>query len=242
MNKISVEVKSLRKVFGDFVAVNDINFQVKKGEIFGFIGPNGAGKSTTIRMLCGIISPSSGEGVVEGLDIDRQSEKIKEIIGYMSQKFSLYNDLTVEENISFFGGIHDVYGDALNERKKWILNMAGLNEKEKTLTSALSGGWKQRLALGCAIIHNPKVLFLDEPTAGVDPLSRRDFWNLIRVLSKQGTTVFVTTHYMDEVENCDMISMIYSGSIIAMGSPEQLKKQYNSSLEKMFVRLIREHS
>lgn len=237
---LSVEVRSLTKVFGKFTAVDNISFSVKKGEIFGFIGPNGAGKSTTIRMLCGILEPTSGEGLVEGISIGKQPDKVKEIIGYMSQKFSLYNDLTVEENINFYGGIHDVKKTELSDRKKWILSMAGLTGKEKVLTNALSGGWRQRLALGCAIIHNPKVVFLDEPTAGVDPLSRRDFWNLIGNLSKEGATVFVTTHYMDEVEHCDRVSLIYRGKITAMGSPAELKKEYkSSSLEKLFVQLIR---
>lgn len=236
----SVEVKSLTKVFGKFVAVNDINFSIERGEIFGFLGPNGAGKSTTIKMLCGILEPSSGEGIVEGFDISKSPDKIKEIIGYMSQKFSLYNDLTVEENINFYAGIHDIEKKKITERKEWILNMAGLTGKEKVLTSMLSGGWRQRLSLGCAIIHTPKVVFLDEPTAGVDPISRRDFWNLIRNLSKNGTTVFVTTHYMGEAEHCDRISMIYNGKLIAIGSPKELKSKYKSpNLENLFIKLIR---
>ena len=240
MNNFSVEVKSLTKKFGNFTAVDNIDFQVVKGEIFGFLGPNGAGKSTTIRMLCGIIEPSSGKGTVEGFDINNESEKIKEIIGYMSQKFSLYDDLTVNENIDFYGGIHGLNKDMIKEREKWILEMAGLKGKEKTQTKLLSGGWKQRLALGCALVHQPKVLFLDEPSAGVDPISRRDFWNLIRQISDEGTTVFVTTHYMDEAEYCERLCLIFKGKLIAIGSPEELKQKNNvQSMEKLFVKLIR---
>jgi len=240
MNEFSVEVKSLTKKFGHFTAVDNINFQVKRGEIFGFLGPNGAGKSTTIRMLCGILEPTSGKGIVEGFDIGTESEKIKEIIGYMSQKFSLYNDLTVDENIDFYGGIHDLDKNMILERKKWILEMAGLKGKEKTLTNLLSGGWKQRLALGCALVHNPKVLFLDEPSAGVDPISRRDFWHLIKDISQKGTTVFVTTHYMDEAEYCERLSLIFKGKLIAIGTPQELKQNNQAgSVEELFVKLIR---
>lgn len=240
MNDFSVEVRSLTKKFGNFTAVDSIDFQVKRGEIFGFLGPNGAGKSTTIRMLCGILEPTSGKGIVEGFDVGIESEKIKEIIGYMSQKFSLYDDLTVKENIDFYGGIHDLNKDMINEREKWILEMAGLKGKEKTLTKLLSGGWKQRLALGCALVHQPKVLFLDEPSAGVDPISRRDFWHLIRDVATKGTTVFVTTHYMDEAEYCERLCLIFKGKLIAIGSPEQLKQNNNvESTEKLFVKLIR---
>jgi len=239
----SVEVNNLTKKFGEFTAVDRITLSVKRGEIFGFLGPNGSGKSTTIRMLCGILEPSSGTGKVEGLDVSRDSEKIKSVIGYMSQKFSLYNDLTVGENINFFAGIHEVSGERLSERKNWILEMAGLRGKEKLLTNILSGGWRQRLALGCALIHSPSVLFLDEPTAGVDPLSRRDFWRLIHETAEQGTTVFVTTHYMDEAEQCRRISLIYRGRLIAAGSPAELKNESgNRTLEELFVSRIREYS
>ena len=238
----SVEVEALTKVFGKFTAVDGVSFSVCKGEIFVFLGPNGAGKSTTIRMLCGILEPTAGKGTVEGFDIKKEPDSIKEIIGYMSQKFSLYNDLTVAENIEFYGGIHNVPGEKMKERKNWILDMAGLKGKETALTSALSGGWKQRLALGCSIIHNPRVLFLDEPTAGVDPISRRDFWKLIKELSAAGTTVFVTTHYMDEAENCGKISLIYRGKLIALGAPRELKeKNAAASLEHLFVKLIKEY-
>ncbi|OGF48063.1 MAG: ABC transporter ATP-binding protein [Candidatus Firestonebacteria bacterium RIFOXYC2_FULL_39_67] len=239
----SVEANKLTKTFGSFIAVNSISFQVRRGEIFGFIGPNGAGKSTTIRILCGILAPTKGSATVEGFDVDTASDKIKEIIGYMSQKFSLYNDLTVEENIEFFAGIHNVASGEFAARKTEILEMAGLKGREKIITSLLSGGWRQRLALGCSIIHRPKVLFLDEPTAGVDPLSRRDFWRLIRKLAEEGTTVFVTTHYMDEVENCNRLALVYTGDIIAMGSPAELKAANNTdSLEELFVNSIRKYT
>lgn len=237
---LAVEAIKLTKRFNTFTAVNGIDFSVKRGEIFGFIGPNGAGKSTTIRILCGILAPTSGKATVEGLDVDTQSDKIKEIIGYMSQKFSLYNDLTVKENIEFFAGIHDVPSSILNERQNEILEMSGLKGRGDALTSLLSGGWRQRLALGCSIIHRPKVLFLDEPTAGVDPLSRRDFWELIKTLAKSGTTIFVTTHYMDEVENCDRLALVYAGDIIAYGSPAELKAEKKTdSMEELFVNSIR---
>ena len=237
---ISVEVKNLSKIFGVFRAVDDISFSVEKGEIFGFIGPNGAGKSTTIRMLCGILEQTSGEGTVEGFSIKTQSDKIKEIIGYMSQRFSLYNDLTVNENINFYAGIHDLKKQETKERKEWIIKMSGLAGKERMLAGALSGGWRQRLSLGCAIIHAPKVVFLDEPTAGVDPISRKEFWELIKSLARGGSTVFVTTHYMDEVEFCDRIAMIYKGKIIAIGTPAGLKLSNKApNLERLFVDLIR---
>ena len=238
----AIEVYNLTKKFGDFVAVNNISFKVAKGEIFGFLGPNGAGKSTTIRMLCGIMKPTSGEGLVGGYSINTQPEEIKKIIGYMSQKFTLYQDLTVEENINFYGGIHGLPSPVMEERKKWVLKMAGLVGKENYLTRELSGGWKQRLSLGCAILHQPEILFLDEPTASVDPISRRDFWDLIYNLSEKGTTVFVTSHYMDEVERCHRIAIIYSGKIIAMGSPKDLKKEFTksekSTLEEVFISAI----
>lgn len=214
---------NLEKKFGQFTAVNRVNFTVNKGEIFGFLGPNGAGKSTTIRMLCGIIPPSSGDGQVGGYNIIKEQRKIKQNIGYMSQKFSLYDDLTVEENINFYSGIYRIPDKDKAARKEWVIKMAGLNNLRKSRTSILSGGWKQRLALGCAILHKPKIVFLDEPTSGVDPISRRDFWTLIKEMAKDGVTVFVTTHYMDEAENCNRIALIYKGSIIALDSPHQLK-------------------
>ncbi len=225
-NTITVKVENLTRTFGDFVAVDHISLEVAKGEIFGFLGPNGAGKSTTIRMLCGLLLPSGGEGTVGGNDIITQSEEIKQSIGYMSQKFSLYDDLTVEENINFFSGIYGVPGSKKEARKNWALEMAGLREKREALTKTLPGGFKQRLALGCAILHEPPILFLDEPTSGVDPVSRRNFWALIYDLTRGGTTIFVTTHYMDEADYCDRLALIYRGKIIAEGAPNALKQKY----------------
>lgn len=225
-DEIAVEVKSLRRTFGDFVAVDNIDLTVKKGEIFGFLGPNGAGKSTTIRMLCGLLMPSGGSGTVYGFDIFKQPEEIKKIVGYMSQKFSLYNDLTVEENINFFSGIYNVPRENREKRKEWVLDMAQITERRGALTSTLAGGFKQRLALGCAILHEPPILFLDEPTSGVDPISRRNFWHLINEMSQAGTTVFVTTHYMDEADYCDRLALIYRGAIIAEGTPTELRHDH----------------
>jgi ABC-2 type transport system ATP-binding protein len=222
-NNYAVVVENLEKRFGRFVAVDHVSFKVKKGEIFGFLGPNGAGKSTTIRMLCGILSPSGGRGTVAGFDIYTQPEQIKANIGYMSQKFSLYQDLTVEENIDFFSGIYCIPPEKKQQRKEWVIEMSGLAEHRHRPTAVLSGGWKQRLALGCAILHEPPILFLDEPTSGVDPISRRQFWDLIYELSGQGVTIFVTTHYMDEAEYCDRLGLIYRGELIALGSPHELK-------------------
>jgi ABC-2 type transport system ATP-binding protein len=221
----AVIVKDLERRFGSFVAVKRISFAVAKGEIFGFLGPNGAGKSTTIRMLCGILAPSGGTGTVAGFDIRTEAEKIKAHIGYMSQKFSLYEDLTVEENIDFYSGIYCLTPEKKQERKEWVIEMAGLQEHRHSRTAILAGGWKQRLALGCAILHEPPIIFLDEPTSGVDPISRRRFWDLIYELAGRGVTVFVTTHYMDEAEYCDRIALIYRGELIAMGSPEVLKTE-----------------
>ena len=222
----AVEVHDLVKRFGSFTAVSRISFRVEPGRVFGFIGPNGAGKSTTIKMLCGILSPTSGNGTVGGFDIQTQQNKIKQNIGYMSQKFSLYDDLTVEENINFYAGIYGLSREKKNERKEWIIRMAGLEKLRSGLTQTLSVGWKQRLALGCAIIHEPAIIFLDEPTSGVDPISRNNFWDLIRTMAEKGTTIFVTTHYMDEAEHCDRMALIYQGSIIAAGSPGELKTDF----------------
>lgn len=221
----SVSVKDLTRRFGDFVAVNGVSLEVQKGEIFGFLGPNGAGKSTTIRMLCGLLAPTSGSGTVAGFDIRKQAEEIKRHIGYMSQKFSLYEDLTVEENIDFYSGIYEIPRGRRAERKAWVLKMAGLEEHRKTRTGQLPGGWKQRLSLGCALLHEPPILFLDEPTSGVDPLSRRSFWDLIYELAGRGVTVFVTTHYMEEAEYCGRLALIYRGEIIALGTPADLKER-----------------
>ena len=221
--EIAVSVRDLSRTFGSFVAVDSVSFSVHTGEIFGFLGPNGAGKSTTIRMLCGLLRPSSGSGTVAGFDVLSQAEQIKQHIGYMSQKFSLYEDLTVSENIDFYGGIYGLRGSQLAKRRDWALAMAGLKDHRQSLTSILSGGWRQRLALACSILHEPPILFLDEPTSGVDPLSRRRFWDLIYSMADQGITVFVTTHYMEEAEYCNRIALIYHGKMIALGSPLELK-------------------
>jgi len=219
----AVVADRLTKKFGKFVAVDHISFKVKRGEVFGFLGPNGAGKSTTIRMLCGLLLPTEGKASVDGFDIAQQSDDVKAHIGYMSQRFSLYEDLSVEQNINFYGGIYGLDGTHLEERKRWAIEMAGLTGKETMMAHALSGGWRQRLALGCSILHEPPILFLDEPTGGVDPVSRRNFWDLIYDLSHRGVTVFVTTHYMDEAEHCNTIGLIYNGKLIATGSPTELK-------------------
>jgi len=221
-----VEVQNLVKRFGPFTAVDGLSFAVRRGEIFGFLGPNGAGKSTTIRMLCGLLTPTAGTGRVAGFDIMRETEQIKTRIGYMSQKFSLYDELTVEENIDFYSGIYRLPKTKKAERKAWVLEMAGLAAHRHSRTSVLSGGWKQRLALGCAILHEPPILFLDEPTSGVDPNSRRLFWDLIYDLAGRGVTVFVTTHYMEESEYCDRLGIIYRGELIALGPPRELKTRY----------------
>ena len=225
-NGKAVIVKNLEKRFGSFIAVNRVSFDVRKGEIFGFLGPNGAGKSTTIRMLCGILSPTGGTGTVAGFDVRTEAEKIKAHIGYMSQKFSLYEDLTVGENIDFYSGIYRIPQAKKKERKEWVIEMAGLQERRHSRTGILSGGWKQRLAFGCAILHEPPIIFLDEPTAGVDPVSRRQFWDLIYELSGKGVTTFVSTHYMDEAEYCNRIGLIYRGELIAIGSPDTLKTEF----------------
>ena len=219
----AVTLVDLVKRFGDFVAVDRVSLEVKQGEIFGFLGPNGAGKSTTIRILCGLLTPTSGSATVGGFDVATQSEEIKRSIGYMSQKFSLYDDLSVDENIEFFGGVYGVTPEDMPARREYVLRMAGLEDKCTTMTRLLAGGWKQRLALGCAILHDPPILFLDEPTSGVDPIARRSFWDLIYQLSAAGRTIFVTTHYMDEAEYCHRIALMYRGKTIALGSPDELK-------------------
>lgn len=222
----SIEINNLTKTFGSFTAVNNISFNIEKGQVFGFLGANGAGKTTTIRMLCGILTPTSGDASVGGFSITKESNKVKTIIGYMSQHFSLYNDLTVEENINFFGGVYGLEGDTFLERKKWVLSIANLKGKEKLLTKSLPGGIKQRLALGTAVIHKPDIVFLDEPTSGVDPISRRNFWDLINSLASDGTTVLVTTHYLEEAEYCNNIILIDAGKLIAEGNPKKLKTDY----------------
>ena len=221
----SVVVRDLVKRFGDFAAVDHISLEAQRGEIFGFLGPNGAGKSTTIRMLCGLLHPTSGQARVAGIDVAREPEKVREQIGYMSQKFSLYNDLRVIENLRFFAGMYKVTSAVLPERIRWALDMAGLTGRQSTLTGTLATGWKQRLALGCAVLHRPPILFLDEPTSGVDPISRRQFWELIHEMAGEGVTVFVTTHYMDEAEYCNRLVLIFRGKIVASGSPVELKQR-----------------
>ncbi len=228
MTAPAVEVEGLTRVFGDFVAVDHVDLRVAPGTVFGFLGPNGAGKSTTIRMLCGILRPSSGRALVGGFDIARETERVKSHIGYMSQKFSLYEDLTVEENLRFFAGIYGVRGARRDARIAWAMRMADLEQRGGTKTADLAGGWRQRLALGCAVLHEPPILFLDEPTSGVDPASRRDFWEMIGELAQQGVTVFVTTHFMDEAEHCDELALIYGGRIVASGSPSALKREHMS--------------
>jgi ABC-2 type transport system ATP-binding protein len=224
----AVEMENLVKTFGAFVAVDHVSLKVRKGEIFGFLGPNGAGKSTTIRMLCGLLTPTSGKASVNGFSVASEPELIRRNIGYMSQKFSLYDDLTVEENIDFFMGMYGVPRHKRVERKQYVLRMAEITERRHAMTRTLSGGWKQRLALGCAILHEPPILFLDEPTSGVDPLARRAFWALIRELSAAGRTIFVSTHYMDEVENCHRLALMYRGKVIALGAPDVLKQELKS--------------
>jgi ABC-2 type transport system ATP-binding protein len=220
----SVEVEDLVKRFGSFIAVDHVTFQARAGEVFGFLGPNGSGKSTTIRILCGLLHPSSGIARVSGIDVAKNPETVRKNIGYMSQKFSLYNDLTVVENLRFFAGLYGVKGERLKERIAWALRMAGLEGRESSKTATLPGGWKQRLALGCAVMHRPSVVFLDEPTSGVDPVSRRQFWELIHQMSADGVTVFVTTHYMDEAEYCNRLALMFRGKLIAFGTPLELKR------------------
>ena len=222
-NGYSVEVENLVKRFGDFTAVDRISFQTRTGEVFGFLGPNGSGKSTTIRILCGLLHPTSGRAIVAGYDVVESPEFIRRNIGYMSQKFSLYADLTVFENLRFYAGMYGVPGSKLRGRIDWALEMAGLHGRESSPTSTLSGGWKQRLALGCAVLHRPPIVFLDEPTSGVDPLSRRLFWELIQRMSSDGVTIFVTTHYMDEAEYCNRLALMNGGKLIALGTPTELK-------------------
>jgi len=220
----SVVIENLTKRFGSFVAVDRLNLTVRKGEVFGFLGPNGAGKSTTIRMLCGLLTPSSGRASVAGHDVARDPEAVRQNIGYMSQKFSLYNDLKVIENLRLFAGLYSVPATELQDRIGWALTMANLKGRENLLTSTLPGGWKQHLALGCAVLHRPPIIFLDEPTSGVDPISRRQFWDLIHQMAQQGVTVFVTTHYMEEAEYCNRLALIFRGQMVALGTPAELKR------------------
>lgn len=239
-DKPVISVQKLTKKFGDFIATNAISFEVQKGEIFGFLGANGAGKTTAMRMLCGLSTPSSGEAKVAGYDIYKETEEIKKNIGYMSQKFSLYEDLNTWENIEFFGGIYGLSNKEIKEKSKALIHQLGMDAEAHKLVGSLPLGWKQKLAFSVAIIHEPQIVFLDEPTGGVDPVTRRQFWDLIYDASDKGITVFVTTHYMDEAEYCNRISMMVDGSIKALDSPENLKTQFNvSSMDEVFYELAR---
>ena len=231
----AVEVHDLTRTFGDFVAVDHVSFEVGKGEVFGFLGPNGAGKTTTIRMLTGLLLPSSGEGRVAGFDIMRESEEIKRNIGYMSQLFSLYGDLTIEENIALYSGLYNVEKNRRKERRDWVVEMAGLAEQRDRLVRELSLGWKQRLALGCAVLHEPSIIFLDEPTSGVDPISRRAFWDLIYELAGEGRTIFVTTHYMEEAEYAHRLALMNRGKLIALDTPGALRKGMRETIFEVVV-------
>ena len=221
-----IEVEHLVKRFGSFTAVNDLSFTVGEGEVFGLLGSNGAGKSTAIRMLCALLTPSAGSARVLGLDVGRDAEALKRRIGYMTQRFSLYEDLTVVQNLEFFGGVYGLHGRELADRKAWALDTAGLLGKEDLLTRSLPGGWKQRLALACSVLHRPRVVFLDEPTGGVDPLSRRRFWTLIDAMAGEGVTLIVTTHYLDEAERCDRIALMHAGRLVALGTGPELKNVF----------------
>ena len=224
----AIDVRGLTRRFGSFVAVNDLSFSVEQGEVFGFVGANGAGKSTTIRMLCGLLRPTSGTAQVGGLDVTNDPEGVKRRIGYMSQKFSLYELLTVDQNIQFWGGIYGLRGERFEARRRFVLTMAGLEGRETMLTKQLPGGWRQRLALGCAILHEPPIVFLDEPTGGVDPLSRRRFWDLVSELARGGVTVLVTTHYLAEAEHCHRIAIIQAGKLAALGTVSELKQTFSN--------------
>lgn len=243
MKELAIITENLTKKFDGFTAVDKMNLQIPKGRIYGLLGPNGAGKSTAIRMLCGVITPTEGRGSVFGLDVYKEAEKIKQNIGYMSQKFSLYEDLTVMENLNFYANIYSIPKKVKNERIIDIINMAGLEGKEKSMTKTLSGGWKQRLALGCCLMHKPKLLILDEPTAAVDPVSRRIFWQIIYKLTKEGITVLVTTHYMDEAESCDQVAFLFGGKIIGRGAPKKIIQERKvKNLEDVFISFVEEQT
>ena len=240
MNDMVIKTQKLTKRFGDFTAVNEISFDVFKGEIFGFLGANGAGKTTAMRMLCGLSIPTSGEATIAGFDVYRQTEKIKKNIGYMSQKFSLYEDLTVLENINFFGGIYGLSNAEIKHKGEELINQLGLQKEAKKLVGGLPLGWKQKLSFSVAVLHEPKIVFLDEPTGGVDPVTRRQFWDLIYNAADRGITIFVTTHYMDEAEYCNRISIMVDGNIEALDSPQNLKKQFKAaSMDEVFYQLAR---
>ncbi len=235
-----IEAVELTKAFGDFKAVNAISFEVKKGEIFGFLGANGAGKTTAMKMLIGISKPSSGQATVAGFDVYTQPESIKKNIGYMSQRFALYDDLTVKENITFFGGIYGLSKTKIKEKRELLLQELNLTDVTNTLVGSLPLGWKQKLSFSVALLHEPKIVFLDEPTGGVDPITRRQFWEMIYKASSQGTTIFVTTHYMDEAEYCDRVSIMVEGKIEALDTPKKLKEHFNvDSMNEVFLKLAR---
>lgn len=235
-----IEVEHLTKKFGTFIANDDLNFSVKKGEIFGFLGANGAGKTTAMKILCGLQKPSSGIVKVAGLDIYKDTEKIRKIIGYMSQKFSLYEDLTVYENIRLFGGIYGIRGNEFREKTTLLLQQLHLEKEKNHLVKSIPLGWKQKLAFSIAVFHNPPIVFLDEPTSGVDPVTRRQFWEMIYHAAENGTTIFITTHYMDEAEYCDRISIMDKGKIVALDSPENLKTTANeNTINQVFLKLVR---
>jgi ABC-2 type transport system ATP-binding protein len=242
-HSLAVQTENLSKSFGHFTAVDQVSISVQKGEVFGFLGANGAGKTTTIRMLCGLLQPSGGQAWINGYDIYSAAGQIKKSIGYMSQKFSLYNDLTVDENITFYGGIYGLRQGALKHKSSQLMDLLTLTTIKDKLTGEIPPGWKQRLALGCAIMHNPEILFLDEPTGGVDPVSRRAFWNLIYQYADQGNTVFVTTHYMDEAEYCSRLSVMYAGKIIAVGTPTELKRKYElATMQEVCIRIVQDQN
>jgi len=237
--EFAIEIDNLTKKFGDLIAVNDISLKIPKGTIYGILGPNGSGKSTTIRILCGVLHPTNGSAKVMGYDVVKSTEIVRQNLGYMSQKFTLYDDLTVEENLSFFARIYGLSKKELDERKKELIDLAGLEGREKTISKNLSGGWKQRLALVCALIHKPSILILDEPTAGVDPVSRRIFWSIIHQLANGGMTILVSTHYMDEAESCDYTAFIFNGKIMAVDKPSALiEKEGANNLEDVFISYV----
>lgn len=240
MKETVIKVDKLTKKFGDFIATNQVSFEVEKGEIFGFLGANGAGKTTAMRMLCGLLMPSSGSASVAGFDVYKQTEHIKQNIGYMSQKFSLYEDLTVKENIRFYAGIYGMNKQVIKEKMSSLLEQLQMTANENSLVKSLPLGWKQKLAFSVAILHEPKIVFLDEPTGGVDPVTRREFWNLIYEAAEKGITVFVTTHYMDEAEYCNRVSIMVDGKIEALDTPRNLKSAFNAgSMDEVFLQLAR---
>ncbi|MBC9785384.1 ABC transporter ATP-binding protein [Heliobacterium chlorum] len=237
--ELAIDCQDLGKRFGNYTAVQGVTFQLPVGSIMGFVGPNGAGKTTTIRMLCGVLMPTEGHATVLGFDVKTQPEEIKQHIGYMSQKFSLYEDLTVRENIDFYAGIYNLTGVLAAERKRQVIERIGLNERLPQLVHSLSGGWKQRVALACALLHEPKLLVLDEPTAGVDPVSRRVFWQIIHTLAREGMTILVSTHYMDEADTCDYLGFVFYGQLIAFGTPAEMKaKENKANLDDLFIHYV----